>query len=52
MKSYPSTQSPTPSSRLQIDEHKQIKNMDKPEDHANSSDPDTSLYDYEDDKYV
>lgn len=50
MKSFPSSQSPTPSARLQIDQHKQLKDTGKPDDRANSSDPDTSLYEYEDDK--
>lgn len=47
-----SSRSPTPSGRIQMDEHKQLKEADRPEEQANSSDPDTSLYEYEDDKSV
>lgn len=46
-----SSYSPTPSGRLMMDEHKQLKESYRTsEDLANSSDPDTSLYEYEDDK--
>lgn len=47
-----SSRSPTPSGRIQMDEHKQLKEADRPEEQANSSDPDTSLYEYEDDRLV
>lgn len=49
MKSVRSSKSPH-SSRLQIDDHKQLKEVGRPEEPPNSSDPDTSLYEYEDDR--
>jgi len=49
MQSAPSTRSASPNSRLQMDTHKQLKETDRPADEGNSSDPDTSLFEYEDD---
>ena len=39
-------------SLVQIDDHKQLKEIDRPEEPGYSSDPDTSLFEYEDDKSV
>ena len=47
IRSIASTRTPS-SSRLHVDEHKQLKELDREEEIPHSSDPDTSLFEYDD----
>ena len=52
MRSQTSNRTGSMTSLVQIDDHKQLKEIDRPEEPGYSSDPDTSLFEYEDDKSV